>query len=362
MDVRVVGMKRAKVLAVGALSLVFGWFVFAPVAQAADPKPLNLITSPLPINLQVDPGHTVTTDIKVKQNGGNDEILKVGLMKFAAYGTEGKPRLLDRAPGDDYFDWVKFDKTTFDAPNNVWVTVHMTISVPKTAAFGYYYAVVFSRQGDDSKQTGNTNSIAGGSAVLVLLDANVPGAKRQVSIDSITSLHNVYEFLPATFNVALRNTGNVHVVPHGNIFIMKGKQQIAVLDLNDQQGNTLPNSRRIYPVEWDDGFPHFEKVVQDGKVKLDKNNQPEMKLVWGDAGSGSKIFKPHIRMGKYTAHLVAVYDDGTRDVPIEAEVSFWVIPWKFFIALIAGLIILFLLIRFGLRLYRKRIMAQMRAK
>ena len=334
---------------------------FAPaLAQAADPKPLNLITSPLPINLRVDPGKSVTTELRVKQGSGTDERLKVTLMKFAAFGDEGKPKLLDRSPGDEYFDWVKFDKTTFAAPNNVWQTVKMTINVPKSAAFGYYYAVVFSREGDDARQTGNTNAINGGSAVLVLLDAYVPGAKRSVAIDGVTSEHGIYEFLPATFKVSLRNTGNVHVVPHGNVFIMKGKKQIAALSLNGEQGNILPGSKRIYQQDWTDGFPHFEKVVQDGKVVLDKNNKPKMKLVWGDSGSGGKVFKPHLRMGHYTAHVFAVYDDGVRDVPLEAEVSFWVIPWKFFLTIIVALVALFFLVRLGLHLYKKRIMAQMK--
>jgi hypothetical protein len=264
-------------------------------------------------------------------------------MKFGAYGDQGKPQLLDRAPGDDYFDWVKFDKPTFVAPNNVWQTVKMTISVPKTASFGYYYAVVFSRQGDDTRQAGNTNAINGGSAVLVLLEAHVPGAKRQVAIDGVTSDHGVYEFLPATFDVTLHNTGNVHVVPHGNVFIMKGKKQIAVLALNAEQGNILPNSKRIYEIAWDDGFPHFEKVIQDGKVKLDKNGKAVMHLVWSNGPTNAKDIKPHLRMGHYTAHVFAVYDDGTRDIPLEADVSFWVIPWR----LIAASLVLALLVGAG---------------
>ena len=334
-------MKRGLLLLTLALALPL--VGVASVALAAESKPLNLVTSPLPINLTTEPGTSTTTDIKVKQNSGGTERLKVSLMKFSAYGDEGKPKLLDREPGDDFFDWVKFDKTVFDAPNNVWQTVKMTITVPKTAAFGYYYAVVFTREGDDVSRAGNTNSIAGGSAVLVLLDAKVPGAKRQVSLASLTSDHNVYEFLPATFRVKLKNTGNVHVVPHGNIFILRGKTPIATLDLNGEQGNILPGSNRIYPVEWTDGFPHFEKVVEDGKVKVDDNKRPVMRLVWKNGGAGDKDIRPHVRMGKYTAHLFAVYDDGTRDVPVEAEVSFWVIPWR----LIAGSLLVLALVGVG---------------
>jgi hypothetical protein len=311
--------------------------------QAAESKPLNLVTSPLPINLTARPGTTVSAEIKVKQNSGGTETLKVSLMKFGAYGEEGKPQLMDRTAADTYFDWVKFDKPTFVAPNNVWQTVKMTITLPKTAAFGYYYAVVFTRQGDDARRGANTNAINGGSAVLVLLDAFVPGAKRQVELVSVESQHNIYEFLPAMFNVKLKNSGNVHVVPKGNIFIMKGKKQVATLSLNGEQGNLLPNSNRIYQVEWTDGFPHFEKTVEDGKVKLNKDGEAIRHLVWNNGPAGSKDVKPHLRMGKYTAHVVAVYDDGTRDVPVEAEVEFWVIPWR----LLIGLVVVLLLVGVG---------------
>ncbi len=343
------------------IGILLGLLTLAPLtAYGATSKPLNLVTSPLPTNLETLPGVPVSTDIRVKQNSGEDARLKVSLMKFGAFGEDGRPRLYDRGPGDIHFDWVKFDKSSFAAPNNVWQTVRMTINTPKSAAFGYYYAVVFSREGDDVRQSGNTNAINGGSAVLVLLNAKSPGAKKQVSIDSLVSKHGVYEFLPASFDVKLKNTGNVHFVPHGNVFIMKGKKQIAALNLNDEQGNILPGSKRIYPVEWTDGFPHYEKVVEDGKVKLDKNNKPVTKLVWGDSGSGGKLFQPHIRMGRYTAHLFAVYDDGKRDVPIEAQVSFWVIPWRLFLSIIIGLVAIFFIARFWLRRYKKRIMKQMR--
>ena len=324
-------------------ALVVGGFLLPAAAGAAASKPLNLVTSPLPISLSVPPGTTVTTDLRVKQAGPDTERLKVTLMKFSAFGDEGKPRLLDRAVGDDYFDWVKFDKPAFDAPSNVWQSVKMTINVPKSAAFGYYYAVVFSRVGDDKAPTGEAQPTAGyngGSAVLVLLDAKVPNAKRELGLVSFTTQHRIYEFLPSAFDVKFKNTGNVHAVPHGNIFIMSGKKQVASLDLNDAQGNILPGSNRLFPLEWQDGFPHFEKVNEDGKVKLDKKNQPVMHMVWSNGGAGAGEVSPHLRFGYYTAHLFAVYDDGTRDVPLEATVGFWVIPWRFLLVVLLVIVLI----------------------
>ncbi len=306
---------------------------------AAESRPLNIQTSPLPINLITDPGKSVTTDLRVKQAGGQTERLQVSLMKFAAFGQEGKPRLIDREPGDDYFDWVKFDKTSFEAPNNVWQTVKMTINVPKAAAFGYYYAVVFSRVGDDIQPDDRTNAIQGGTAVLVLLDARSPNAKRVVELDEFSSKHWLYEFLPGEFSMRLKNSGNVHAIPYGNVFITKGDKQIATLSINGERGNILPNSKRIYLSEWTDGFPAYKNVEVDGKVKLDKNGKPIRSLQW----DLSKLTK--IRFGKYTAQLFVVYDDGKRDIPIEAKLTFWVVPWRFL------LVVLIIIILVGLGLY-----------
>lgn len=304
------------------------WPATVYAVDAEESAPLVLQTSPLPINLQVDPGKSVTTELKVKQSGTEKARLKVGLMKFTAYGEEGKPELKDREAGDDYFDWVKFDKTEFDAPINVWQTVKMTITVPKSAAFGYYYAVTFSRVGDDVKRTDRTNSIAGATATLVLLEAVNPNAKRELQLDSFGSKHRVYEFLPAEFDIKLKNVGNVHAVPSGDVFILQGNKQLAALPINGGFGNILPDSNRIFPAKWSDGFPHWEPVIADGKTKLDKNGKIVKKLVW-DWGKLSSI-----RIGRYTAHLFAVYDDGKRDIPIETEITFWVIPWRFLLVVL----------------------------
>jgi hypothetical protein len=47
------------------------------------------------------------------------------------------------------------------------------------------------------------------------------------------------------------------------------------------------------------------------------------KLTWDFNSPLSKV-----RFGHYTADLLAVYDNGQEDVPLEATVSFWVLPWR----------------------------------
>jgi hypothetical protein len=312
-----------------------------PTGQAGD---LRLTTSPLPINLKTTPGNILTTNLKIKNDGTQAENIKVTLMKFKADGTSGAPMLLDREPGDDFFNWVTFSdplrqgfseaSPTFTLPVNEWKTITATFSVPTTASFGYYYAVVFSRADEQVQPAERQTVIAGGTATLVLLEVQVPNAKREIQATQFSADKNAYEFLPVSFTVKLQNSGNVHVAPRGNIFISQGdNKNIATLEVNPGQGSLLPDSARIFEQKWSDGFPVYRAKVENGQVVLDANNRQQLELKW-DFKDASKL-----RWGKYTAKLLLVYDDGQKDVPIEGEVSFWVMPWRL---VLGGLVVLIL--------------------
>ncbi|MDB5181778.1 MAG: hypothetical protein JWP13_541, partial [Candidatus Saccharibacteria bacterium] len=135
----------------------------ASFAQTPPPvrAPLRLMTSPLPLNVVTKPGQTVTADIRVKNNGTQPEQLRVELLKFGASGDTGRPQLQERDPEDVYFNWVSFSESNFTAEPNVWKTIKMTIKAPKEAAFGYYFAVLFSRSNPDRPAAG-ASGVEGG--------------------------------------------------------------------------------------------------------------------------------------------------------------------------------------------------------
>lgn len=322
----------------GVLSLliILGSVLFAlPKVQAqTDDGSLNLTTSPLPINLSIAPGESATTELRIKNSGTTTENLQVGLLKFSANNESGQPRLADREPGDDYFDWVTFSEDRFTAEPNVWKSISMTIDTPPEAGLGYYYAVTFTRaQGAD--QTDQGASLDGGTAILVLLDVRVPHALRKVEINSFKANRSVYEFLPANFEVSLKNSGNIHLIPSGSIFITKGSEQVAVLDVNEARGNILPDSSRAFTASWVDGFPVYKTVEENGKVVANEDGTPKTQLKW----DLSQV--DNLRFGKYKATLLMAYDDGEKDVPIEAVLTFWVIPWRI---IFFGLLILAILL------------------
>jgi hypothetical protein len=339
-----------KRLFTSSLIILGGLFFASPTHAQTTSGELRLVTSPLPINLVTEPGKTITTELKVKNAGTQVETLKIDLMKFRAYEDSGKPQLLEREASDDFLNWVSFSEPTFTIAPDEWRTITATFTVPSTASFGYYYAIVFSRAGGDTKQplASRQTAIVGGTAVLVLLEARVPGAIREVTVSEFSVAKSFYEFLPVTFSIKLKNTGNVHIAPRGNIFIDQGDtHDIAILEVNSEKGNILPESSRVFDAEWKDGFPVYEQKTEDGKVIVNEQREPVYKLTW-DWNNTSKL-----RFGKYTGKLLLIYDDGTRDVPIEGEVSFWVVPWRMMIVVVFNFALIVGLIWYIVRLRRR---------
>lgn len=326
-----------------AIAVLMFTLVPMPLVQAAEParEGFNLTLSPLPISLVTKPGQSVSTPIRVQNTGTQAVRLKVSLMKFSAKGTAGEPAIAEPTAQDTYTKWVSFSKTSFVAQPGVFNEVTMTIKPPKEAAFGYYYAVVFSQDNGDQPAVPNQNKVNGAVASLVLLDVQAPGERRQLEVASFKSAKKVYQYLPAEFNILVKNPGNIHVMPSGNIFIKRagGKDFIGTLSINAEQGTILPNSSRQFTATWNDGFPSYEIKRQNGQIVSDKRGKPIRELNW-DLKNASKL-----RIGHYTASMTLVYNDGQRDVPIEGEVSFWVIPWVPFF------IMLFILILFGVGIF-----------
>jgi hypothetical protein len=280
----------------------------------------NISTTPVVANLKANPGSSVSTKIQVRNNNVNVEHIKVSLLKFTSNGESGAPILLEPDQKDEFISWATFSETKFDAEPNVWKTIELTINPPESAAFGYYYAAVFTRDDGTASQTKVTN-LNGAIAIPILLDVNAPGEVRKAEITSFKSNHNMFEFLPANFTVDLKNIGNTHVAPRGNIFITKGGKSIGTLEVNQAKGNILPGTKRQFTAEWADGSPVYKLNEVDGKVVL-KDGKQTHKLDW------SKFDLGKLRFGKYHAKVAMVYNDGVSDVSSEAELDFWVIPWR----------------------------------
>jgi hypothetical protein len=349
-------MKLLRVFRVLSVSIVMllGGLSFPHSIHAQSSEGINLQISPLPIELSTKPGTSVDTDLRVRNAGGQTEKLQVRLLRVSE-DNNGRVHLDSPKPSDEWAKWVKFDRQTFNAPPGQWQTIKMTVDVPRTAAFGYYFAVEYLRANEAPSEAGKA-SARGAVATFILFNADAPGAKREAQIVSFSADRKSYEFLPATFTVKVKNTGNVHVGPTGNIFIAKGGKQVDVLNINADSGKVLPGGSRFFTSSWKNGFPVYTvKTGADGQPLTDKKGQPQQSLKW-DFSHANRL-----RFGHYTAHLVMVYDNGQRDVPMEATLSFWVIPWR----VIGILLIVAIFVAIGLWSTfgkSKRLMQRLRGK
>jgi hypothetical protein len=324
-------MKRG--FALCALALLVGLLALAPGrSYAADSTDTGfaLQVTPSPIVSTVKPGTTTEIELKIRNASTAAETLKIAPRSFHIEDQNVK---LDDSTPPEITDWITFSSPVFTAQPGEWVTEAIKIKVPESAGFSYSFALLISRQ-SETKPTESGRLIKGAVADFALINVDKPGASRKLDVAHFSSTKNLYEYLPSTFNISLRNDGNTIVQPYGNIFIQRGKNStspIATLPVNANRGYIIPGVTRTLSSDWTDGFPASKSyTAADGTTK--------QRLVW----DWSKLSK--LRVGHYTAKLVAVYDNGQSDVPLNAEISFWVLPWKI---LLVGLVII-LLIVFGL--------------
>jgi len=328
------------------LSVVICQLLFVNVAFAqSNIVPLDITVSPPVFDLTAKPGDKINEVFRIRNNQSNSIPFKIEARRLVSNPTTGNPEPANDIKGEE-LSWVKFDPDTFSALPREWTDVKFSIEIPDSAAFGYYYVFrLIPQNGKEQKNTGT--AIKGEVLIVVLLNVKKDGAISSAKLSSFNPDSFVSQYLPVNFNVVLENNGNVHVKPHGNIFISRGgKDEISVLNVNEVNGSILPGGKRTFSSSWNDGFITNDVVKdENGTIKTDSNGKPTTKLSinWNKLTS--------LRFGPYTAHLLMVYDDGKRDQTIESEAKFWVIPYIPIAIILIGFIVLIILIRMILRSY-----------
>lgn len=317
-----------KFAAATSILLLVATILLAPVTYAsADTTGTNLTTSPIVVSLSGKPGNTISTVLHVQNNNPSPVNVNVSLETFKANGLSGAAQMLPFAKSDPSNSWVHFSQNNFVAQPGAWTSITMTIALPKTAALGYYYSVIFKPQVANSAQGQATTTIKGGNAVLVLVNAVTSNEHPQIAVTNFSADKKVYQYLPANFSVTVKNTGNIYLAPSGDIYISKSSNFTSAIDTipvnaSGSGGNVLAGTSRSFTQQWADGWPVVKTKTIDGNVVTTSKGQLVTTTDWNLANASK------LRFGKYYAKLVLAYNDGTRDVPIVAVVSFWVIPWK----------------------------------
>ncbi|HSX28212.1 MAG TPA: hypothetical protein VLF60_02070 [Candidatus Saccharimonadales bacterium] len=300
---------------------------------ADDSGEFNLQVSPAALVGLVKPGQKTTLPVKIRNMGPSAEVLRIAPRSFT-FDSKTQKLHLEDTQQPAIAPWISFSAPTFTIKPGEWFTQNVTLNVPKDAGFSYSFALVMNRVDTTKDQAQGGRVLKGSVALFTLVNVDRPGAVRKLDLDSFTSSKKVYEHLPTHFKLALKNTGNTIVQPAGNVFIQRhshDKTPIDTLEVNANQGFILPDTTRDFDLDWEDGFYVTKTTTAD-----DGSTKKGTAWNWNHLGN--------FRFGRYTAKLVAVYNDGHRDVPLEGEVTFWVIPWK----ILLGVLVVVLLIGFGI--------------
>jgi hypothetical protein len=302
--------------------------LFPLAARAADSgnDGFNIQVSPSPLSVTLKPGQRHTAVLTVRNLSNHSETLTPRLNGFTIDDQSEKIELTDDVPLG-LGQWISFKQARLDLAAGASKQLEIMYDTPSDVGFSYALAITLHPAERQPERQGTTYEAQ--VAVFNLINIDRPGAKRELSVQEFKSEKARYEFLPANFSLTLKNEGNVIDQPVGNLFIQRefnDSDPIATIPINQANSYILPDVSRTFTSSWKEGFPHYEPAT-DGSGK--------MRLSWNWRNMGN------LRMGKYVAKVVLVYNDGQRDVPVIASTTFWVIPWKLILAtlVIGGLVV-----------------------
>ncbi|MFA5095045.1 MAG: hypothetical protein WC447_00025 [Candidatus Paceibacterota bacterium] len=268
----------------------------------------DFVVEPGKTEVFLNPGEKMVKNISVTNRVDKAVRFKLTTEDFVGTNDPNQPVLLMGDTNSPYSlkDFIVPEITEFSLEFGEKITIPVTISVPLNAEpRGYYGALIISNdpdklENDTTKETEGKTRIISRIGSLFLLKINGEG-KEEGKVEDFKLIGPekiFYSQRPEGFEIAYKNTGNVHLVPYGTITIKNifGK---VLNTLPVDAYFVLPDSIRYREVKWTDGFS----------------------------------------LGRYTANLSLNKGYGNQYENI--DLAFWVLPWKI---LLIGFVSLFLII------------------
>lgn len=287
-------------------TFLFG--LYLPVT--ANAQGINLEVSPAKVNIVLEAGTTVTQKFRVGNFSNAKKNLYLYTEDFVVLDDAGTPSFLEtKDPDNERFsltNWIELDSDTIELESNEVKEVEVKIKIPEDATPGGHYAAFFV-QSEKPDPTGNS-SIGSIGRVASLILGTVPGdVDENISVVKFFANKGVYfnDNPRVEITAQLANSGTVHAIPTGAAFLSGAySYKPKSLLFNQRQGAILPNAP--------------DRTITESLV-IEK-----------------KGFVPPI--GKMDVNLLMKY--GSNNNELNAYTSFWLLPIKFIIVVLLGLVAL----------------------
>ena len=314
--------KHIRTYASCALLFAIAFFAAIPAGTLGQESIALTITPPL-FQIALSPGESWTSSIKAVNSNASGITFHASVVNFIPRGEEGHGDFIPLVEGGDtqgtLAEWIVLHNRSVAVPAGQSAEIRFSIVTPSDAPpGGHYAAILIGTEPQDVLKAGPKIGISSFVSSLIFLrvagDVSEEGAIREFSSDKA-----LYQSPEAEFALRFENSGNVHLRPQGDIAIynMWGKERGKILINHETDfGNVLPRSTRRFGFEWR-GEPNFFEV------------------------------------GRYKAVATLAYGEDSRK-NVSRAVSFWVVPIKETVGVIAGFLFFGGAIIWFLRRYVKR--------
>jgi hypothetical protein len=238
------------------LTLLLVVAVAEPLGAQSAPTPpagagaATLSVSPAIIDDTVNPGTSLTTQVTLFN------VSSVALAIHASVGSLVPDQPVDPSYKQAYdaSSWFKLSTPDFLLAPNQHQLEDVTISIPASAEPGGHYATIYFESFSAEQQSDvASTSINPRVGVLSLLTVRGNVDEHAVPNGPIQVQGFQAEAGPTSFSLSLKNDGNVHLLPYGNVVVRNifGKK---VKTLPMPLGTLLPGTTRTYNLSWDHGL------------------------------------------------------------------------------------------------------------
>jgi len=297
----------------GFLLIVLATLLIAPsIGQAVTVMP------PILEDINLNPGESFKGSFKIRNETDSAHTYYLNAQNIAAVGEEGESTIFSEEESQiDLSSWIQFEMPQLVLNVGETADVNFTINPPIDAEPGGHYASIFT---STTPTTGEQIGLGEKTGVILLVTVSGDIRERAELVEySISSGKTLYNRPPVEFLVRIKNFGNVHFKPKGEIAMNGWLGEKAKISANPVGGNVLPNSiRALHPV--------WKGPAERGGF------MEELKNEWNN-----------FAFGRYNAHLEMEW--GTNKEKMIGNVKFWVIPWRVLLVGLLGVIIILLLIR-----------------
>lgn len=307
--------KKRSFLTIFLLSFIFLLSSNKTFAQTS----LNIGTAPASEKLQLSPGDTYNGEIVVWNLSGSTTNYNIFVRGFKQ--IENQPgtaiMLTEQEEARSLYSassWIKENRRTIDLVPNKNEKIFYEIKIPEDATKGEYNAIIAFISDYEARSLGTTafTNLSAGTPILIKVGDDFVENAELLHFDTEK---NFYEKPDLKFETRIKNLGDTHISPTGEIVLTNiFDQEVARISFNPNGMSILRDNTGNYETLWN----------------LGSFLNSENKIVFGPLD----------------AKLIVTYRNFQPGfAQLSAETSFWILPWKHIVIAVLILLTIIILVK-----------------